>query len=561
MLHDEAKDLVLANCLRDPLLFLKTFLFDHFNLPTPWVHRGVLAVLTQRTDFLLRYGDLRKLVSNFVQEFEDRPPRQIFHVVRSDGSELNEDELHEVDYKYPSLSDPRSWAEVEELRLRILLDLGDFTMLMMPRGSSKTTIAGLGVPLYNICYQQLRFMLYVSNAGPLAAGQIESVRRELTSNETILEFFGDLKPRRSDDERWSKEKIETVTGVALQYRGKGAAVRGINHNNFRPDVILIDDPQDKDDVRSDVMREEDKRWAMAELMPARERIRSDQGAIRALCTFLGNGSLSDMFAHDPRWTTVNMGVKDKDGDFIWLAYMDEPKYQAERESYQRAGLLADFHREYHNEDFLDETQVFPKHFIQYDPDTDDVQIAATYADPAVSEKRTADFFCICTLGITTKGIVYVLDMWLKRGAYEEAEDEYFRQSQTWGSVLHGYESNASQAAFGIQLRSAMFRRGHYFELEDVQHKTKKISRIVGALRPRYASGYMRHRIPFPEYEAQLQEFRRNDSHDHDDGPDAAAACLVLLDPTAAYNAGEDPAETHLPDIEDVVGEECMDWCA
>ena len=152
-------------------------------------------------------------------------------------------------------------------------------------------------------------------------------------------------------------------------------------------------------------------------------------------------------------------------------------------------------------------------------------------------------------------------MWLKRAAQEEAIDEYFRQSRQWNAVLHGFESNAYQAVFGTLLRAEMFRRGHYFEITPVPHKNRKVDRIRGALRSRYASGYIRHRLPFPEFETQLLDFRMDNSHEHDDGPDAVASALVLLDPAAAFNAGEDPAETHLPDIEEVIGEEAMNWCA
>ena len=88
----------------------------------------------------------------------------------------------------------------------------------------------------------------------------------------------------------------------------------------------------------------------------------------------------------------------------------------------------------------------------------------------------------------------------------------------------------------------MFKRGHYFELEMITHKTRKIDRVRAALRPRYAAGYMRHRIKIPELEQQLYDFRYDDSHLHDDGPDVIAMAMVLLDPTAAFDAKKDPGE-------------------
>jgi hypothetical protein len=554
----------MEDCYADPILFLKTFLHDHFYLEIPWVHRGITAVLTKKARFLLGYGQLRKIVENFVHT-KDGKEVQVFHVLKKGTSEeLSKEELDALDehiagdlhpggIRHEHVDCPMC-AEVE-----IRLDLGTYTLIMMPRGSSKTTLAGFGVPLYNICYQNEKFTLYVSKAGPLSQGQLESCRKELAQNEMILEVFGDLKPRRSDEERWSKEKFETSSGLAMQYRGKGAAIRGVNHNNFRPSMIVVDDPQSKDDVKSDTVREDDKRWAFAELTPARARIVGSRGSIVALGTWLHPKCLVALWAEDPRWTTVKIGVKDKDGEFIWPAYMDAQEYEAEKASFVRAGLLQDFHREYHNEEVEEGELPFQQRFFIYDPNvpTKDI-VFATYADLASSEKRDSDFSAILTVGLDTSGLLWVVEAWIERvGAREEEKiDEYFRQSLTWGTHLHGFESNAYQAVFGTLLRVEMFKRGHYFEVEAITHKTRKVDRVRGALRPRYASGFVRHRVPFPRLEGQLLDFRLDDSHEHDDGPDAEAAAVVLLDPAAAFHAGEDPAETHLEPIE----EYAPGWC-
>lgn len=549
----------MSDCFADPLLFLKTFLHDHFYLEIPWVHRGIVAILTKKARFLLGYGQLQKIVENFVH-VQDETPVQIFHVMHKGGAEFTEEELDALDEHIRDAlcveagrheqSSCSTCAEVE-----IRLDLGTYTLIMMPRGSSKTTLAGFGIPLYKICYNEERFTLYVSKAGPHSQGQLESCRKELATNEMILEVFGDLKPRRSDEERWSKEKFETVTGLAMQYRGKGAAIRGINHNNFRPSMIVVDDPQSKDDVKSDTVREDDKRWAFAELTPARSRIVGRRGAIVALGTWLHPECLIALWADDPRWTTIKIEVMDKDGEFIWPAFMDQSEYDSEKASFARAGLLPEFYREYHNKEVHEDELPFQRKFFIHDPNipTEDI-VFATYADLASSAKRDADFSCIITVGLTTEGIIWVADCWLERvGAREELKlDEYFRQSKRWETQLHGFESNAYQAVFGTLLQAEMFKRGHYFELLPVTHKTRKVDRIRGALRPRYAGGYVRHRVPFPGLEQQLLDFRLDDSHKHDDGPDAEAAALVLLDPAAAYYAGEDPADVHLEPLEDVL---------
>lgn len=549
----------MADCYADPVLFCQTFLHDHFFRPIPWVHRGIMSILTGKTKFLLKYGQLDKLMKNFVHQTDEEHTRQVFHVFLN-GREVTSDEVSELEKaSYNSPSEDHSGPQIE-----IKLDLGTFTLILMPRGASKTTIAGLAVPLYKLLYQEDKFTLYVSKADRHSQGQLESVRKELVNNEVIREIFGDLQPKRSDEERWSKEKFETRTGIAMQARGKGSAIRGVNHNNRRPSTIIVDDPQSKDDCKSDIVREDDKRWAFAELTPARARVVGTRGQIHCLATWLHRDCLAAVWSRDPRWTTVKLSVLDTDGEWLWPDYMDQAEYDAEKASFQRAGLLADFYREYHNQEVIEGEQPFPHSFIQYDPNvrTEDM-VCATYADLATSHKRTADFSAIVTVGLSPKGIVGILDACLRRGMTEEEKcDEYFRQSLFWRSQIHGFESNAYQAVFGETLRAEMFRRGHYFEVIPVPHKIRKIDRIRGALRPRYASGFVRHRVPFPELETQLEDFRYDDSHLHDDGPDAIAAALVLLDPAAAMWAGEDPTEDQYEPIEfDEFGESDYIWAS
>jgi hypothetical protein len=548
---------IMADCYADPVLFCQTFLHDHFYRPIPWVHRGILSILTGKTRFLLKYGDLDKIVRNFVHQYDEGNTRQIFHVF-VDGKEVETDEVKELS-ESTSLGTGQLGPQID-----VKLDLGTFTLILMPRGASKTTIAGLAVPLYKLLYQEDKFTLYVSKADRHSQGQLESVRKELVNNEVIREIFGDLKPKRSEEERWSKEKFETVTGIAMQARGKGSAIRGVNHNNIRPSTIIVDDPQSKDDCKSDIIREDDKKWAFAELTPARARVVGSRGQIHCLATWLHVDCLAAVWSRDPRWTTIKMEVVDADGDWIWPDYMDQEEYDAEKASFQRAGLLGDFYREYHNQEVVEGEQPFPSHFIQYDPNVhEENMVCATYADLATSAKRTADFTAICTVGLSPKGIVGVLDCHVARGMSEEEKvDEYFRQSLQWKSQIHGFESNAYQAVFGETLRGEMFRRGHYFEVEPVPHKTRKVDRILGALRPRYAAGFVRHRVPFPELETQLYDFRRDDSHLHDDGPDAVAAALVLLDPAAGFWAEKDPSEDQFEAIKtDEYGHKDFIWAS
>jgi hypothetical protein len=47
---------IVKNSLTDPVFFCRTFFPNWFTLPMPWFHRGLLAILSRQTDFLLNFG-------------------------------------------------------------------------------------------------------------------------------------------------------------------------------------------------------------------------------------------------------------------------------------------------------------------------------------------------------------------------------------------------------------------------------------------------------------------------------------------------------------------------
>ena len=55
-LSPELKKEIFAEGLRDPVYFCRVILAEWFPKAMPWFHRGLLALLTRETDFLLNFG-------------------------------------------------------------------------------------------------------------------------------------------------------------------------------------------------------------------------------------------------------------------------------------------------------------------------------------------------------------------------------------------------------------------------------------------------------------------------------------------------------------------------
>lgn len=532
--EQSAEQLIASQAYADPVFFLQFFLPHLFPNEVPWVHRGILAILTKKTDFLLKYGELDKIITNFVWSEDPDNPEADKHALFT--PEYAED------------------GSISSLSLRVT----KFSMTMLPRGYSKTTLVGVGVVLYWILYQEKKFPVYISETATAAEIQLGNVRMELETNERFRAVFGDVCPKRQDSLKWSGDIIQTTTGVTVVARGRGGQVRGLNFNGQRPDCIVLDDVEDRESVKTQEQRDKSKTWMYGDVMPALPEMQED-ATILGLGTLLHAEALLMTLHKDPEWTSIIFGVRDLQGDLLWAANMNERKIEVKKQSYARAGLLHQYYLEYENTIRSAENQKFHANnfTILYAPRGELIHCGIVL-DPAISQKAKADFSAIAVGGVTSKGLIHVCEAWGKQGATpREQIDKFFAFSKTWDCNLHGVESIAYQAVLLHLMREEMFRKQHYFEITPITHSKNpqsKEERIVGILSPRYSNGYIMHNRHFPLLETQLQDFPAGKR----DLPDALAMLVHLLDPAAPLAAGEgkDPAADEYDELEDVLG---GDW--
>ena len=522
---DEAQAIAAA-CYENPILFAKTFFPHLFYKKIPWLHRGIIAILTRKTSFLTEFDDewtpedLKKVLDNFQYPVRPGDPTSKLIPLFTVGPDN-----------------------------QVLLTVKKFTLLMLPRGFSKTTIAGQLIPLYWILYQEAQFIVYVSESGTHAEMQLANVSRELESNALIHEVFGNLVPDRNDAKVWRQDMIETTTDIAVTCRGRGAQVRGLNHKGRRPDRIIVDDLEDKESVSTPTQLKKVRSWAYGDLLPALPRLKQDSSIV-ALGTLLHPEALLQQWRKDPQWTSIVFGAVDLQGDPLWPENLNHKDIENLKAQYALAGELSTFYMEYMSQVRNEESAKFKKSFFHYDPTDKPYAARAIAIDPAISDKIGADFCVIAVVEMLDKGKLRVLDVWLKRGASpREQIDTYFELSLKWKCDLHGVEAISYQAALVHLLREEMFRKKHYFEITSITHSTKKTERVEGILQPRYANGYIEHRVQFPELEAQLLDCPNGKK----DCPDAVAMAIALLDPVAAQAGMEsgDLADAEYPPLEEV----------
>lgn len=493
--------------LEDPVYALKVLLPHWFPDRIPWFHRGIIAILTQQVDFLERYGELDKIFKYF---------------------QWKEDPWDKDSPSVPMFSRDESG--------HIKLTLAPFTLIMLPRGFSKTTLLN-GVNLYSTLFVLHKFIVYISHASPHAEMQLKNLKDELKHNTVLLSIFGNLVPGNTSGLSWTSDLFQTTNGVTFAARGKGGQIRGMNVRGDRPTLLLFDDVEDRESVSTEDQRLKTKQWFYRDAIPALAK-RNSKAAVVVLGTLLNNDSLLVTLSRDPRFNTVVFGATDEEGEALWPEHVSLEKLEVEKQAAIRAGDLSGYYMEYYNQVRGGDNAKFTDKMFRYEPwVADDDYMVAMAIDPAISEKPGADFTSIAVVAMhLKKGHHYVLECWCKQGAKpREQVDKYFELSKKWKVKHHGVEAIAYQSALVHFLREEMFRQKHYFEITEIKHANKKDERILGILQPRYANGYIIHTKRFPILESQLLDYPNGKK----DAPDALSMAITLLDPYAA--AAADPS--------------------
>lgn len=145
----------------------------------------------------------------------------------------------------------------------------DFSKLALglPRGFAKTTLIKIFI-LYCILFTSRKYILVTAATATLANNIIADVVDML--NETnIKRVFGDWSLGLEKDTQDLKKFGFRGRNIILQGMGQGGSVRGTNLKNSRPDVMIFEDIQSREDAESQVISEGIEKWMLGTAMKAK----------------------------------------------------------------------------------------------------------------------------------------------------------------------------------------------------------------------------------------------------------------------------------------------------
>ena len=130
-------------------------------------------------------------------------------------------------------------------------------LLAIPRDHAKTTLSKLCVVWYFL-FTNHRFCVYLSNTNTIAKNACKDIMGYLKSD-NFRSVFGDIKIEKESetDSLWMFELVMPdgrIKKCILRAVGAGQQMRGINIDNQRPDMTVVDDVEDNENTDSPILQ-------------------------------------------------------------------------------------------------------------------------------------------------------------------------------------------------------------------------------------------------------------------------------------------------------------------
>ena len=424
-----------------------------------------------------------------------------------------------------------------------------------PRGHAKSTNLTFKGTMHSTLYGYKHYPIIISDSSEQAEGFLDNIRVEFEENTAILEDFGSLA-----GSVWRSNVLVTKTNIKIEAIGSGKKIRGRKHRNWRPDLIILDDVENDENVRTPEQRKKLKDW----FDKAVSKSGDDYTDIVYIGTLLHYDSLLAKTLTNPayrsikykaviqfsqaddlwqQWESIFTDLSNDDRESEALAFFQAHKEAMlegtqvlweEKLSYYDLMVMrvsegeASFNSEEQNEPINPDDCLFMEDWFDYyneaevnfgDPAFD----FFGFIDPSLGKTKRSDFSAIVTLAKHKgSGYMYVVDADIERRHPDRiiadvlAKERWLRASFGHGYRKLGAETNQFQWFLKEELAKASAKAGLYLPIEEVQQTSDKVMRIQ-TLQPDVKNKYIKFNRRHKRLLEQLTQFPMGA---HDDGPDA-----------------------------------------
>ncbi|MFZ4537831.1 phage terminase large subunit [Propionivibrio sp.] len=133
-----------------------------------------------------------------------------------------------------------------------------------PRGEAKSTLVSQLFSLWCILTGRKHFIVIVMDSIDQAYPMLEAIKAELEFNPRLLCDFPDVA---GAGRVWQAATIVTRNDCKVQVAGSGKKLRGLRHGPHRPDLCVLDDIENDEQVRNPDQRDKLQSWLTKTVLP------------------------------------------------------------------------------------------------------------------------------------------------------------------------------------------------------------------------------------------------------------------------------------------------------
>ena len=268
----------------------------------------------------------------------------------------------------------------------------------VPRGMAKTHFIKLLIA-HLVTFTHHRFILTIGNTATLAQNVIGDAT-SLLDSPNYVSLFGSWRHGCETDNK--EEKTFTFRGKQniIKALGCGGSVRGINKNNARPSIIIMDDMQDYENSQNPILSKALYKWMRGTLIPAG----SPHGCI---VIYIGNMyprvddenkqpcCILHKLKLDRNWTSLIAGAliynKDNELESLWEDVHPKQKLLQKLQEETDAGTPEIFFSEYMNDPECKSLSLsFKLEDIQVNPYREEFDLGQFLIIDVATDKKTSD---------------------------------------------------------------------------------------------------------------------------------------------------------------------------
>jgi predicted phage terminase large subunit-like protein len=281
------------------------------------------------------------------------------------------------------------------------------------RGSAKSTIVTLSNPIWSIVGKpQKKFVLIVSQTQQQARFHLSNIKEELEQN-TLLTHDFNIHIDHEDEWRYDSLVLSSY-GARIHSVSIGESMRGLREKQYRPDLIICDDIEDLNSVKTQESRDYTFDWFNKTLVPMGKpttkiivvgNLLHEDSFIMRMKEKIKNDSQDKVYKSYP--------LIDENGKTSWLgkyptqSAIEREKSMLSYDAWMQEYLLKIIRR--------DDQVVQPEWIGYYDElpsfQCNDFQYAVISMDLAIKEKESADYTAMVTAyiyGYESNTKIYIL---------------------------------------------------------------------------------------------------------------------------------------------------------